>query len=172
LEKKNGRYKYFVLEGRLRRPRGAGQRPAPKTTRRVIKIDKEYFLQKIQYKRMKKSERYGKEQEEIGNKIIEILKLDEKQTFLLCDLDEDLEKQQAILGLKDDIQKYFAVSSMTAFHNDRKTKRDYLIIVKGILKQLGYVMEKRDYTLKIEGKGMYKRTIQYKIFKEEISEKI
>jgi len=121
---------------------------------------------------MKKSERYGKEQEEIGNKIIEILKLDEKQTFLLCDLDEDLEKQQAILGLKDDIQKYFAVSSMTAFHNDRKTKRDYLIIVKGILKQLGYVMEKRDYTLKIEGKGMYKRTIQYKIFKEEISEKI
>jgi len=43
LEKKNGRYKYFVLEGRLRRPRGAGLWPAPKTTRRVIKIDKEYL---------------------------------------------------------------------------------------------------------------------------------
>jgi hypothetical protein len=57
---------------------------------------------------------------------------------------------------------------MTAFHNDRETKRDYLIIIKGILKQLGYVVEAKDYHFKTEGKGIYKRTIQYKIFKEEI----
>lgn len=121
---------------------------------------------------MKKSERYGKEQEEICCKIIDILKLDEKQTFLLCDLDTDLEKQQSILALKDEIEKYFAVSMMTAFRNNKDTKRDYLIIIKGILKQLGYVMEKKDYHFKTEGKGIYQRTIQYKIFRKENFEKI
>ena len=121
---------------------------------------------------MKKSDRYKKEQEEIGSRIIAILNLDENQSFLLCDLDSDLEKQQAIQELRTDIEKFFAVSSMTAFHSKKETKRDYLIICKGILKMLGYSIEARDCHMKTEEKGTYKRTIRYKIFKEEIPEKI
>ena len=43
--------------------------------------------------RIKLSEKYQNEREEICNKIITILELTEDNTFLLCELDEDIEKQ-------------------------------------------------------------------------------
>jgi len=42
--------------------------------------------------RIKLSEKYQTEREEICNKIITILDLKEDHTFLLCQLDEDIEK--------------------------------------------------------------------------------
>ena len=50
--------------------------------------------------RIKLSEKYPKEKKEIYNKIITILNLKEDNTILLCELDEDLEKQNKILELK------------------------------------------------------------------------
>ena len=47
--------------------------------------------------RTKLSDKYQAEREVICNKIIEILC---DKTFILCDLDEDIEKQNKILELK------------------------------------------------------------------------
>ena len=65
--------------------------------------------------RIKLSEKYQTEREEMCNKIISILELDENKSFLLCELDNDTEKQNKILELKDDIQKYFSVSCISSF---------------------------------------------------------
>jgi hypothetical protein len=51
--------------------------------------------------RIKLSEKYQKEREEICNKIISILDLKEDNTILLCHLDEDVEKQNKILDLEN-----------------------------------------------------------------------
>lgn len=46
--------------------------------------------------RIKLSEKYQNEREYICNKIIIILGLNEDNTFLLCELDDDIEKQNKI----------------------------------------------------------------------------
>ncbi len=51
--------------------------------------------------RIKLSDKYQNEREEICNKIITILNLKEDNTFLLCELDEDIEKQNKILEMKE-----------------------------------------------------------------------
>jgi len=65
--------------------------------------------------RIKLSDKYQNEREEICNKIITILDLKEDNTFLLCELDEDIEKQNKIMDLKEEIQKYFACSTISSF---------------------------------------------------------
>lgn len=55
-----------------------------------------------------KSELYKKEQEEMCDKIIEILDLPETNTITLYELDNDKEKQKKIIELIPDIRKYFS----------------------------------------------------------------
>jgi hypothetical protein len=109
--------------------------------------------------RVKLSEQYQNEREEICNKLIEIV----GNEFILCELDNNLEKQTAILALKDQIQKYFAVSSITAFKPSvSDVKRDYLNIVRGILRQQGYIFLGTNFV----SKENYQKTIKYNIFKK------
>ena len=63
--------------------------------------------------RLKLSDKYSSQREEICNKILYILQLNEDKCFLLCDLDEDLDKQRLILDLKDDIKTFFACSTIS-----------------------------------------------------------
>lgn len=108
--------------------------------------------------RIKLSEQYQTEREEICNKLIEIVGTE----FLLCELDNDLEKQSAILALRDQIQKCFAVSSITAFKPSvTDVKRDYLNILRGILRQQGYTFVGNEH-VKINDQ---KRTTKYYIFR-------
>lgn len=65
--------------------------------------------------RVKLSEQYPKEREEICNKLINILQLAPDNSFLLSEFDADEEKQHAILEMKPEIQQYFAVSALTAY---------------------------------------------------------
>jgi hypothetical protein len=65
--------------------------------------------------RQKLSEQYKKEREEYCDKIISILELDESNCFLLCELDENVEKQTNLLNLKEDIKKCFTVSDISTF---------------------------------------------------------
>lgn len=113
---------------------------------------------------IKLSDKYKKEREEICNKIMEIIGTE----FILYDLENDIEKQQQILSLKDEIQKYFAVSAIAAYkpYMEGNVKRDYLIIAKYIVKQFGYEIKSSSY-LKNERNGHYKRTTKYKIIKPE-----
>ena len=114
--------------------------------------------------RIKLSEKYNNEREEVCSKIINIVDLDVNKSFLLCDLDNDIEKQQKILDLKEEIQQYFACSTISSFKPNFDCKRPYLNIIRGILKKQNYTIESGDYWLKHEN-GFMKRTIKYKIFR-------
>jgi hypothetical protein len=113
--------------------------------------------------RIKLSEKYQNEREDICNKIINILNLTEDNTFLLCELDEDLEKQNKILELKPEIQKYFACSTISSFKPNFECKRPYLNIVRSILKKQNYTFIGNDYTIKIN--NIPKKTIKYILFR-------
>ena len=114
--------------------------------------------------RVKLCDKYHNEREEICKKLIAIT----GSEFLLADIDEDAEKQNNILSLKDEIQKVFAVSRIVSFRpamlND--VKRDYLNVVRGILKQQGYTFEGSD-CLKTYENGFLKRTTKYRIFRDK-----
>ena len=112
--------------------------------------------------RIKLSEQYHNEREELCKKLIDIVGTE----FLLCDLDEDAEKQASILALKDEIQKCFAVSSISAFKPSlTDVKRDYLNIVRGILRQQGYIFVGNERIQNFEN-GFSKRTTKYYIFRK------
>jgi hypothetical protein len=113
--------------------------------------------------RIKLSEKYLTEREEICNKIISILGLKEDNTFLLCELDEDIEKQNKIIDLKEEIQKYFACSTISSFKPNFECKRPYLNIIRSILRKQNYNFVGNDYTIKIN--NIPKKTIKYIIFR-------
>jgi len=114
--------------------------------------------------RVKLCDKYIIEREEICKKIIDVLKLDANNSFLLLELDEDTEKQIAILNMKDDIQKCFACSEISSFKPNFECKRPYLNIVRGILRKQGYTFENNNILFKLEN-GNYKKTMKYKVFR-------
>ena len=118
--------------------------------------------------RVKLCEKYKLEREEICKKLIDILQLDANNTFLLCELDADIEKQTAILNMKDEIQKCFACSQISSFKPNTECKRSYLNIVRGILRKQGYIFLGNDvlYTKEKEIENpVYKSTTKYYIFR-------
>ena len=112
--------------------------------------------------RPRRSDKFSNEREDICNKLIEIVGTE----FMLHDLDNDEAKQTAITALKDDIQKFFTISSIASFRPCLMSdvKRDYLNIVKAILRQQGYTFQRRE-CLKTFENGMLKRTTKYNIFR-------
>ena len=113
--------------------------------------------------RIKLSDKYQNEREEICNKIITILELKEDNTFLLYELDDDIEKQNKILELKEEIQKYFACSTISSFKQNFECKRPYFNIIRSILRKQNYNFIGNDYTIKIN--NIPKKTIKYVIFR-------
>ena len=107
-----------------------------------------------------KSELYKKEQEEICDKIIEILDLPETNTITLYELDNDKEKQKKIIELIPEIRKYFSFNSMKAVGEPHRIKRPWLSIIKQITK-LKYAITTKDHRIKVGDK--VERTIQYRI---------
>ena len=114
--------------------------------------------------RVKLCDKYKIEREAICKRLIEILQLDANNSFLLCDLDTDIEKQTAILDMKDEIQKCFACSEISSFKHNFECKRPYLNIVRGILRKLGYIFENSNILFKLEN-GTYIKTMKYKVFR-------
>jgi len=113
--------------------------------------------------RVKLCEKYKNEREEICKKLIDILKLDVNNSFLLSDLDKDIEKQMAIMNMKEEIQKCFACSTISSFKPNFDCKRPYLNIVRSILRQQGYNFISTDLDIKIN--DVIKRTTKYIIFR-------
>ena len=113
--------------------------------------------------RIKLSEKFVNEREEVCNKIISIINLDDNGCILLSELDLDINKQNKIIELKEEIQKYFAVSTISSFKPNFQCKRPYLNIIRSILRQQGYKFEGKDYEFKIS-ENVYQRTIKYKIY--------
>jgi hypothetical protein len=114
--------------------------------------------------RVKLCEKYKEEREDICKKLIEILKLDANQSFLLYDLDSDIDKQTAILNMKEEIQKCFACSTISSFKPNFECKRPYLNIVKSIIRQQNYLFNGISIVIKLEN-GESKTTKKYHIFR-------
>ena len=61
-----------------------------------------------------KSELYKKEQEEIVDKIISILDLENNNIINLCDLDNEYDKQKQIMDIIPEIIKYYSFKGIKA----------------------------------------------------------
>jgi hypothetical protein len=81
-----------------------------------------------------KSELYKKEQEEIVDKIISILDLENRTEYTLYELDKNEEIQKKIMELIPEIRKYYAFNNMKAVGEPNKRKRPWLSIIKNLLK--------------------------------------
>ena len=115
--------------------------------------------------RVKLSSKYQSEREEICNRLVDILELDENRSFLLHELDNDIDKQNKILDMKEEIQKHFAVSTISSFKPNFPCVRPYLNIVRGILRQCGYHIETTEFHIKY-GTGLVRKTMKYQIHRE------
>jgi len=113
--------------------------------------------------RIKLCDKYKLEREHICKKIIDILQLDTNNSFILYELDENIEKQTSILDMKPEIQQYFACSEISSFKPNFDCKRPYLNIVRGILRKQGYSFISTDINLQIN--ESLKRTKKYIIFR-------
>ena len=114
--------------------------------------------------RIKLCDKYKDEREDICKKLIHILQGDAVEcSFILYNLDNDMEKQTAIMSMKDDIQKCFACSEISSFKPNFECKRPYLNIVRGILRKQGYTIIGSDFDIKID--DTTKRTKKYIIFR-------
>ena len=115
--------------------------------------------------RTKLADKYQKEREELCNKLINILQLDRENSFLLHELDNNIEKQNAIMSMKDEIQRVFACSTISSFRPNFECKRPYLNIVKSILRKQGYLFNGSNYQIKLET-GIQKISTKYFIFRK------
>ena len=113
--------------------------------------------------RIKLCDQYKTEREEICNSLLEIIQLDSDHSFLLSELDANIEKQTAIMNLKTDIQKCFACSEISAFKPNVECTRPYLNIVRGILRKQKYTFVSTDLDYKIG--NVKKRTKKYLVFR-------
>ena len=91
-----------------------------------------------------KSELYKKEQEEIVDKIISILDLENKSEYTLYELDKNKEIQKKIMELIPEIRKYYSFNGIKAVGEPEKIKRPWLSIIKHLIKQK-YNMISLDY---------------------------
>lgn len=81
-----------------------------------------------------KSELYKKEQEEIVDKIVKILDLENKTEYTLYELDKNEDIQKQIMELIPEIRKYYAFNNLKAVGEPNKRKRPWLSIIKNLLK--------------------------------------
>ena len=82
-----------------------------------------------------KSELYKKEQDEIIEKIITILDLENKDTYTLYELDKNEEIQKKIMELIPEIRKYYSFNGIKAVGEPNKIKRPWLSIIKHLIKK-------------------------------------
>lgn len=87
--------------------------------------------------RTSKKVKYKKEQEELVNKLLEILPLKDNG-FTLYEMDNNKERQEKILELKDDIKKYFVYRNIGVIKNKHNSKRIWLPLCRCVLRQYGY----------------------------------
>lgn len=84
-----------------------------------------------------KNKRFTKERNIILNNIYDIIGITEtKKTFCAYDLDTNIELQNKILGLIDEISKYFSTSLWPSFRPGKPVSKRYLSIVKSVIKDM------------------------------------
>jgi len=95
-----------------------------------------------------KSVKYQKEQNEIIDKLFNLLPLDEDNSFFLYNLDQNTEIHKQIIDMIPDIKKYFNINNMKSVQNPNNKLRPWLCIIRSILK-LKYTIFITDSFVKI-----------------------
>jgi hypothetical protein len=98
-----------------------------------------------------KSELYKKEQEQVIDKIISILDLQNKNTYTLYELDTNKDIQNKIMELIPEIRKWFSFNGIKAVGEPSRIKRPWLSIIKNLLKSK-YRIESKDFQFTENGK--------------------
>jgi len=98
-----------------------------------------------------KSILYKKEQNKLIDKIINILELDNENSIILYNLDNDKTKQYKILELIPEIRKYYSFSTIIGASEPTKAKRPYLSIIRQLTKSK-YKLNSYDYRIKQDDK--------------------
>ena len=98
-----------------------------------------------------KSILYKKEQDELVDKIINILELDNENSIILYNLDNDKRTQDNISELIPEIRKYYSFSTIIGASEQPKAKRPYLSIIRQLTKRK-YKLNSYDYRIKQGGK--------------------
>ena len=112
-----------------------------------------------------KNELYPEEQKAIKSQLLDIIALDDRNSIVLNDIDNDDEKQKRIMNLLPRIRTFFSMSRVTAFAYPEKIQRPWLSIIRHLLKD-DYDVVSRDY--KIKGNdGLTIRTKRYTFMKRE-----
>lgn len=100
-----------------------------------------------------KSELYKKEQDDITDKIISILDLENKNTYTLYELDHNEDIQKQIMELIPEIRKWFAFNNMKAVGEPERIKRPWLSIIKKLITSK-YSIESKGFHFKKEEKWL------------------
>ena len=88
----------------------------------------------------KQVDKYTKERQDVLDKMFSILGINENSnTFLLHELDSNVDKQNKILELEPEIKKYFICGNWSCFRTP-DIKRKPLSIIKCLLREMDYVV--------------------------------
>lgn len=90
----------------------------------------------------KSIDKYDHERNELLQKLYNILEIThENNKFSLKELDQNIEKQNAIIELENDVKKYFIITGWGYFSNKkRESKRKFLSLIKCIVKAMNVQM--------------------------------
>lgn len=112
----------------------------------------------------KQVDKYTKERQDVLDKMFSILGINEQNnTFLLHELDSNIEKQNKILELEPEIKKYFICGTWSCF-TDPNIKRKFLSLIKNTLKHMGYNLVPTKINIKQED-NTYKTFTKHIIIK-------
>ena len=81
-----------------------------------------------------KKEVYKKEQDDIINKIISIVGIENNKKITLYEMDDDTKMQKEIIDLIPNIRKYFSFNNLKAVGEPERIKRPWLSIIKQLTK--------------------------------------
>jgi hypothetical protein len=109
-----------------------------------------------------KNELYDDEQSKIKKELIDILELNNKNGFILYQIDHDEELKSKIMGLLPKIRTFYSMSKITAISTPERIKRPYISIIRHILKK-DYDILSTEHTLRIDEKII--RTKRYVFIK-------
>ena len=101
----------------------------------------------------------GDKRDEMKKRLLNILEItNDKNYFILTEIDSNEEMKKRILELESDCQKYFTTGSWTYFINKKKGKindRSYLTFVRNIMNECNIMyINKQTSTIK-DGKVIY-----------------
>ena len=98
-----------------------------------------------------KNDLYNDEQIKIKKELIDILELNNKNCFILYQIDNDEELKYKIMNLLPKIRTFFSMSKITAISTPERIKRPYISIIRHLLKN-EYDILSKEYSLKIDDK--------------------